>query len=97
VSGAIHHPNARHLVFLTAFMADEGEDWAAVASDDEPTILASALRFDSHGNVLVDPDLATACFYGDCPKDAVTAALAKLTPQSTEPFARPIICDWLKP
>ena len=90
VSGAVHHPNARHLVFLTAFMADEGEDWSAVASDEEPTLVASALRFDSYGNVLVDPEIATACFYADCPKEDVTAALARLTPQSTEPFARPM-------
>jgi pimeloyl-ACP methyl ester carboxylesterase len=92
VAGAATHPALRHLVFLSAFMADEGEDWSAVAtgpeSGGEPGTLASALGADGHGNLVVDADRAIDVFYADCDPDAAAAAVARLTPQNGEPFVR---------
>jgi pimeloyl-ACP methyl ester carboxylesterase len=88
VVGAVQHPASRHLVFLSAFMADEGEDWAAVASDDTPTLLADGLRADEHGNLIVDPDCAADCFYADCEPDDIATAIHRLQPQAAEPFTR---------
>jgi hypothetical protein len=98
VVGAAVHPAMRQLVFLSAFMADEGEDWSAVAAADdadgdgddggEPGELALALGADEHGNILIDPDRATEIFYADCDAAAAADAVARLTPQNAEPFAR---------
>jgi pimeloyl-ACP methyl ester carboxylesterase len=88
VVGAATHPAAQHLVFLSAFMADEGEDWAAVAADDGPSPLADSLLADEHGNVLLWPDSAVDIFYGDCDAEDTRHAIGRLGPQNAEPFAR---------
>jgi len=94
VVGAADHPALRHLVFLSAFMADAGETWSDVAADDSAGGddvdggLVSALVGDEHGNVLIDPARATGVFYADCDPAAAAAAVARLTPQNAEPFAR---------
>lgn len=98
VAGATRQPALRDLVFLSAFMADDGETWADVAAEDGAAggagadggagTLATALLADDHGNVLIDPARAVDVFYADCDPDAAAAAVARLTPQSAEPFGR---------
>jgi hypothetical protein len=48
----------------------------------------AALGADEHGNVVVDPSRAVDVFYADCGPAAAAAAVARLTAQNAEPFAR---------
>lgn len=90
VSDAGVHPAVRRLVFLTAFVLDEGESVSenTLHGGEAGTELDAAVVLDG-GLVRLDPELAIPAFYHDCaPADAKDAA-GRLRPQSLASFAAP--------
>jgi len=84
------HPSVAHLVYVAAFMLDEGESLLASATDDARAAAidhtgrpdpAAALVFADDDTCTVSLDGAPTLFYNDCPPDVAAAATARLTPQ----------------
>jgi pimeloyl-ACP methyl ester carboxylesterase len=70
-----------HLVYLCAFMLDEGEDPVTAAADFPPPVLVGSLVIDKEaGTMAVDPAGAGAAFYGDSDPADVPAIAARLRP-----------------
>lgn len=74
-----------HLIYLCAFMIDEGESLLSIVGQDLPEW------------IVVDESSGTSTLsrvgeflYGECPADVVAAAEARLKPQSLASFAAPI-------
>jgi pimeloyl-ACP methyl ester carboxylesterase len=89
ITDAGSHDAVRQLVYLTAFVIDEGE---SVTQNDlsggEEGNLGEALRIDDAGETATfDPDRSVEFFYHDCPSDAADAAADLLRPQSLAAFA----------
>ncbi len=74
ISAAARDLPVGHLVYLCAFMIDEGEDplWST-----HPVALHGALVV-QEGRMVVDPDRAVECFYADADPADAAAAVAKL-------------------
>ena len=75
----------RHLVYLTAFMLDEGESLATIAGSTPPDWQVA------------DPDAGTLSvagaqevFYNTCPREVADAAAARLRPQTIASFVQPV-------
>jgi pimeloyl-ACP methyl ester carboxylesterase len=88
ISEAGAHPNVAHLVFLTAFVLDQGETVMANAAADDPVAgaappaaLNAAIRFEGDDLVL-DPEGAHTAFYLDCP----TSPTDRLVPHPARAF-----------
>lgn len=91
ITGAGDHPNVAHLVYLAAFMLDEGESAAAAATHDPDTAgidhtgrpdPAAALRPAGEGVVIVDPASRIELFYNECPPEVAAEAADRLQPQA---------------
>lgn len=80
---AVGHSNVQHLVYLAAFVLNEGESVMSLLRSLPPASvgLAAAMRPHDTNSSVLDPALAGAALYGDCPTPAVEAALARLSPQ----------------
>lgn len=76
VSEAARGLPVAHLVYLAAFMVDEGEDWLALWYS-VPTLLQAALVLDGP-TVTIDPSKAHQSLYGDSPDAIVRAAVLRL-------------------
>ena len=75
-----------HLVYLCAFMLDEGETTLDRLTDAPPTALADAMILSDDNSVFtIDPDGARRAFYADCPDDQVARSIARLRPQAVLP------------
>jgi pimeloyl-ACP methyl ester carboxylesterase len=87
-----HGDGVAHLVYLAAFALDAGESVLGFlgAQERHDVALALALRPRDDGSSVIDPDLAPAAFYGECPADTVPAALARLSPQPMSTFGQAI-------
>jgi hypothetical protein len=93
-----------HLVYIAAFMLDEGESVTAAAPDDPRTAsidhtgrpdAAAALAFADDGTTTVLPDRAGALFFSECPPDIAAAATARLTPQPLDTLGQsPTVIAW---
>ncbi|MFD9739804.1 alpha/beta hydrolase [Umezawaea sp. NPDC059074] len=69
---------AAHLLYLAAFVLAKGESAASV--DAATSQLRAAVRPDNAGT-RIDPTLATALFYADCPPETAARATALLRHQ----------------
>ena len=93
ITEAAHlHPDVDHLVYLCAFALDEGESVMGflAAQPRAAVALSFAVRPGADGSTVLDPELAPAALYGDCPPSVVAAALARLSPQPTATMTQPV-------
>jgi pimeloyl-ACP methyl ester carboxylesterase len=76
------HPKVEHLVYIAAFVLDEGESvMENNLSGGENMKLGEGITFD--GDVLgFDPDRAVEFFFHDCSEAEASAAVARLRPMS---------------
>lgn len=79
------HANVRRLVYLCAFMPDDGQSLLDIVG--EPPQWIQELE---GGLTLPDLDQAPDVFYGDCDDDTVQAAVARIRPMSGAPFAEAV-------
>jgi len=88
--GLVDAENVRGLIFLTAFVLDEGESlFAACGSQDPPWWQRS------DDGVRVVPNDPESIFYNTCSDDVANAAVAALRTQSISSFTQPITkCSW---
>lgn len=106
VTGAGEHSAVRQLVYLAAFLLEEGQTMLEVPGDLSVSELPAALRLAEDGRTTIDPDLAARVFYHDCPAATAARAVARLrswpidsgsTPASAAAWkSRPttyVICD----
>lgn len=73
-----------HLAYVTAFALDDGESvMGALGSFERHEVaLAAAMVIAEDGATsTLEPVAATTALYGDCPPEAVAAALPRLSPQ----------------
>jgi pimeloyl-ACP methyl ester carboxylesterase len=84
------HPAVRHLVYLCAYLLDEGESCMSVsireaeALDlrwDEGPNLVTGIQTRDDGTSTIARDVASECFFHDCDPAAAGAALDRLGPQ----------------
>jgi pimeloyl-ACP methyl ester carboxylesterase len=92
------HPNVRHLVYLCAFMPDEGQALLDLVSTVEDPGLKADLHVlpgEREGEVRVNPEFARELFYEDVSDEDVERALARLVPESGPAFAQaPAAIAW---
>lgn len=83
ISQADTAPHARHLVYLTAMVLDEGESATGLSATlpvvDGPA--ARLFRRRDDGMLEARPELAPLAFYARCAPEAAAAAVARLEPQ----------------
>ncbi|MEV0842809.1 alpha/beta hydrolase [Actinocatenispora sera] len=83
--GAAGHPAVRHLVYVAAYNADEGESLGGYAVPNPgPDVLnpPADLTMGENGMMGVRTDRAATLFYNGMPADAAEAAVAQLRPMS---------------
>ena len=80
------------LVYLTAFLLQNGESLSQVAQEDTESILVPPFIIfqEAQGTCTVREDAIKDIFYGDCTDTDVAQAKSLLRPQSLAPFATPI-------
>ena len=92
------HPRVRHLVYLCAFVLDEGESCMTAAAGDPATAaishdgrpnLGDAFRTDDAGLVTLDPAGARACFYNACEPATASWAVGQLRPHALASLGQP--------
>ncbi|MEZ5236756.1 MAG: alpha/beta hydrolase [Acidimicrobiales bacterium] len=91
ISQADTAPYARHLVYLTAMVVDEGES-ATALSATLPVVEGPAARlFRRRDDGLLEarPELAPLAFYARCAPEAAAAAVARLEPQRAATMKQP--------
>jgi pimeloyl-ACP methyl ester carboxylesterase len=76
--GAASHPNAEHLVYLTAFMPDVGESMITLLRRHLNPDLLGAVRAGEDGRSTLDPAFVAPGFYGDCDEATVAWASSNL-------------------
>ena len=83
VSGAAKDmAGVRHIVYLAAFMTEEGEGPVALIAS-HPSSLLEALQTSDDG-ISVDPARAKDVFYGDSDDDVAAASAARLRPMPAD-------------
>jgi pimeloyl-ACP methyl ester carboxylesterase len=82
--GAAGAPGVRHLVYLTAFMLDEGESLLAIVGGSLPDWVVPA---EGSGMIAID---AERVFYNTSASDAAGAATARLRSQTKASFEQPV-------
>jgi pimeloyl-ACP methyl ester carboxylesterase len=91
---ALHTDRVAHLVYLTAFVLDEGESMIRIPMLDAlrlpPTKLAAARQRREDGTLTLDPELAVPALYGRCSAEVQQAAVARLGPQPIATFVQPV-------
>jgi pimeloyl-ACP methyl ester carboxylesterase len=98
---ALHTDRVAHLVYLTAFVLDEGESMVRIPMLDAlpvpPTKLAAARQRRDDGTLTLDPELAVPALYGCCTAEVQRAAVARLGPQPIATFVQPVTgAGWLR-
>lgn len=73
--GAAGHRNARHLVYLAAFMPDAGESLNSLASVPNPGVVG-AIAGQPDGRIALNPEAIGRLLYNDC-EDATVAWAAE--------------------
>jgi pimeloyl-ACP methyl ester carboxylesterase len=81
--------NVRHLLYLTAFVVDEGEDVLSLSRSLPPVeyVLPGAMRIDGR-LATVDPSLARDAFYNECDPSVAAAAAIRLDAQALATFSQ---------
>jgi pimeloyl-ACP methyl ester carboxylesterase len=83
-----HAPRVRCLVYLAAFLPQQGESLGGIAI---PSAVTPHLRPDREARVVhFDPAGARDAFYLDCSDADVAAASARLTPQPVGPWSQAV-------
>jgi pimeloyl-ACP methyl ester carboxylesterase len=90
---ALHTTHVGHLVYLTAFVLDEGESMTSVAvlADLPPEpeeLLGRARSRGDHGTLVLEPQAAIPALYGHCAPEVQQAAAARLCPQPIASFVQ---------
>jgi pimeloyl-ACP methyl ester carboxylesterase len=83
--GAAGAQRVRHLVYLTAFMLDEGESLSTIAGSTPPEWQVP----EPDGRTLTVAG-AQEVFYNTCPPDVADAAAARLRPQTIAALVQPV-------
>lgn len=79
------------LVYLCAYLPTEGQSLADMRRAGPSQPLLPAIRRAADGvSFTVDPDLAPAVFYHDCPPEIAARATARLCPQPVTPQETPL-------
>ena len=78
-------PAGSHLVYLCAFMPDEGES-ASVLAQRHPGDIATLVQVDDAGNLFLEGDEVDEFAWADVPADRAAAARASLRPQAVQTF-----------
>jgi pimeloyl-ACP methyl ester carboxylesterase len=78
-------PNVGHILYVTAFMLDEGESLLATVGGLEPDWLA--ISEDGREHI---PTRPAEIFYNDCSDEVAAEAAAQLQPQTRESFSQPV-------
>jgi pimeloyl-ACP methyl ester carboxylesterase len=88
---AVRTDRARHLVYLTAFVPDTGENVLGLLGSFPPAEVAisAAIVPRDDGTTVIDPALAVAAFYANCPTAVAAAAIQRLSPQTMVSFGQP--------
>jgi pimeloyl-ACP methyl ester carboxylesterase len=75
--------NVQHLVYLAAFALHADESVISLLRSLPPAAVGLSAAMRPHGEAcsVLDPVLAVPALYGDCPRPAAEAALARLSPQ----------------
>ncbi len=92
---AMHTERVRHLVYLTAFVLDEGESLSSIpilesAPAQQIIGLGKARRTLEDGTIALDPVAAIPALYGCCEAAVQQAAVARLSPQPKASFAQSV-------
>ncbi len=91
--GAAGHPGVRQLVYLAAFMPDEGETVVALTTSVPDSPVLAVLRPQPDGRTALDVALAADVFFNDCDEASRAWAIAHLramwlgTPEPAAAFA----------
>ena len=64
--GAAGHPNARHLVYLAAFMPDAAESLNGLMGQAPNPAFIAGLRVDDERRMALAPEVVGPVLYGDC-------------------------------
>lgn len=90
----LHTEHVRHLVYLTAFVLDEGDSVIRIGSlagiPAEPPTLLDAARSRVDDFLVLDPELAIPALYGHCAAEVQQAAAARLCPHPIASFVQPV-------
>ena len=78
-------PAGSHLVYLCAFMPDEGES-ASMPAERHPGDIATLFQVDEAGNLFLERDEVDEFAWADAPADRAAAARASLRPQAMQTF-----------
>lgn len=81
----------RGLIYLCAYLPAPGQSLADMRRAGPSQPLLPAIRMaDDRQSFTIDPDLAPAAFYQDCPPDLARRATARLCPQPVTPQQTPL-------
>lgn len=91
---ALHTAHVGDLVYLTAFVLDDGEAMTSVAvladlPPDPEELLPRARSRGDNGTLVLDPQAAIPALYGHCAPEVQQAAAARLCPQPIASFVQP--------
>jgi pimeloyl-ACP methyl ester carboxylesterase len=79
------------LVFLTAFLPQNGESLLQLAGGDtEALVLPNLIMAEDQSYATVREESIKEAFYGDCSDEDVKRAKSLLVPQAAAPFATPV-------
>jgi pimeloyl-ACP methyl ester carboxylesterase len=82
--GAAGHANAKHLLYLTAFMPDVGESLVSLMSRHPNQELVQHLRPAAAGGTTLEPSYVGPGFYGDCDEATIAWACSHLRPMMSD-------------
>jgi pimeloyl-ACP methyl ester carboxylesterase len=88
----LHTTHVRHLVYVAAFVLDEGESMVRIPilpEAPEPLLAAARYRLDA-AHLALHPDLAVPALYAHCPPEVQQAAVARLCPHPVASFVQPV-------
>jgi pimeloyl-ACP methyl ester carboxylesterase len=89
ISAAGHHPLVRHLVYLSAFAPDEGENVLDLGIGDPAPLTVEAVIFHDDGTMSIDPALAVATFYHDVEPAEADRRVSALRATTAAVFSAP--------
>jgi pimeloyl-ACP methyl ester carboxylesterase len=81
----------RALVYLAAFLPDDGQSLTGLAEGDTESLLTPASRVDvAAGTVSIDPAGLVPALYADCPEEDVALARSVVRPEPLAPLSEPV-------
>jgi len=84
-AGAVGAANVAHIVYVTAFLLDEGDTLLGLFGGGEPDWFVPGDE-----GATVFPDRPEEIFYNDCPPDVAAAAARRLVPHARKVFSDPL-------